>query len=418
MACGDGVRGRVALWWQCPRCGRPLELRRVQRGSGDIVEVSFPKELISTRPATMWRYREALALSRDADVVSLGEGMTPLVALGGRDEALASLLLKLDYAMPSGSYKDRGASMLVSAAHELGINAAVEDSSGNAGAAMAAYCARAAIDIRIYAPLSTSTAKLTQIALHGASLHRVPGTRADTGRAVLDAARTTAYLSHNWNPFFIEGVKTVAFEICEQLGWRAPDNVLAPLGYGGIILGLYRGFCDLERAGVIERLPRIIGVQPASCNGLERAWAARWHEGEPQCNEPGDPPLPLSDDSSSTATTRTSCRYPSFVQTSDTLAEGIVAETPIRPLSILRAISHTKGTIVSVSDEQVVDGLQRLASSGIFVEPTSAVVVHGFLTCLNEHRLIQATDCTVAILSGSGLKASSKLAELFSSHSR
>ncbi|MGW8286445.1 MAG: threonine synthase, partial [Candidatus Deferrimicrobiaceae bacterium] len=197
----------------CQSCGAmfPLNDPRWRCGCGGLLEVRFrarfDKEKILRRKATMWRYREALPVDDDAHVVSFDEGMTPMVPV---DLGPGSLLLKLEQLFPTGSYKDRGASVLISKAKEMGVARVVEDSSGNAGCAIAAYAARAGIECEILVPESTSPGKLAQILLYGAALRRIPGSREDTANAALAAAEGTYYASHSWNPFFFQGTKTFA----------------------------------------------------------------------------------------------------------------------------------------------------------------------------------------------------------------
>lgn len=351
-------------------CGQPLELNKSA--------ISFPIDQMSQRSHTLWRYREALPIADEASIISLGEGMTPLVPF---DAPAAGHRLKLDFVFPTGSYKDRGASVLLSKVRELGIREVVEDSSGNAGAAIAAYGARAGIGCTIYCPASTSKGKLTQIAMYGAKLKLIEGNRAATTQAVLQAAETTYYASHNWNPLFLEGTKTVAFEITEQLGWKAPDHVLCPVGFGSIYLGLYIGFRELYAQKVIAKLPRLLGVQSAACCPIYRAYAENKGRIE---------------------------RSP---QTYETLAEGITSELPIRAQMLMRAIHATNGAFAVVDENEIKAGVQRLASKGIYVEPTSAVIVKAFDKFVADG-IIGEGDLTVSILTGSGLKATDKLMKL------
>ena len=303
--------------------------------------------------------------------------MTPLVPF---DEFGRGHYLKLDFIAPTGSYKDRGASVLLSKLVELGVREAVEDSSGNAGAAVAAYCARAGIGCTIYCPASTSKGKLAQIGAYGASLKLIEGNRAVTTEAVLEAAETTYYASHNWNPFFLEGTKTVAFEIAEQLGWRAPDHVICPIGFGSVYLGLYIGFGELCVNGVVEKIPRLHGVQSAACSPIYTAYS---ENGKIE---------------------RTPQRY-------ETLAEGIAAEYPIRGEMILEARRETNGAFTVVSEEDIKAGIRAFAGRGIYVEPTSAVVVKAFDSFVEEG-IIRGGDTVVSILTGSGLKATEKLMKI------
>ena len=347
-------------------CGGTLNLKKE--------EPSFPLNEISSWSSTLWRYREAIPVDDDSSIVSLGEGMTPLLPFHDTE---SKHYLKLDFISPTGSYKDRGASVLISKLKELGIRKVVEDSSGNAGAAIAAYCAKAGIGCTIYCPASTSKGKLTQIGAYGASLKLIEGNRAATTEAVLGAAETTYYASHNWNPFFLEGTKTVAFEIAEQLGWRAPDHVICPIGFGSVYLGLYIGFGELYARGIVEKIPRLLGVQSAACSPI---YTAHSENGKIK-------------------------RTP---QTYETLAEGIAAEYPIRGEMIMDAQRATDGTFTTVSEEEIKSGIKILARRGVYVEPTSAVVVKAFDKFV-EAGVIRKGDTVVSILTGSGLKATEKL---------
>ena len=322
---------------------------------------------------SLWRYREALPINAETEIVTLGEGMTPLVPL---DTDAPEHLVKLDYLCPTGSYKDRGASVLLTHLKALGVEAVVEDSSGNAGAAIAAYSARARIRCTIYCPASTSKGKLRQIAAYGAELKLVEGNRMATTEAVILAAETTCYASHNWHPFFLEGTKTLAYEIVEQLGWRAPTHVLCPVGFGSIYIGLYIGFRELQAQGVIDSVPRLLGVQPDVCCPIYNAY------------------------------TENAASISRTIQTKKTLAEGITAELPIRGDTILEALRSTKGAFTTVDDSEVQLGIKTLATKGIYVEPTSAVVVKAYKK-FQQANIIQTGDLTVSILTGIGLKASS-----------
>ncbi len=325
-------------------------------------------------PAAMslWRYREALPIGEETEIVTLGEGMTPLVPL---DVNAPEHFVKLDYLCPTGSYKDRGASVLLTHLKALGVETVVEDSSGNAGAAIAAYSARAGIHCTIYCPESTSKGKLRQISAYGAELKLVAGNRMATTEAVKLAAETICYASHNWHPFFLEGTKTLAYEITEQLGWRAPTYVLCPVGFGSIYLGLAIGFRELQVQGIIESVPRLLGVQPKVCCPIYNAY------------------------------TENGTSISRMKQTRDTLAEGITAELPIRADNILEALHLTNGAFTTVNDTDIEEGMKTLAAKGIYVEPTSAVVVKAYQK-FRESGIIKDGDLTVSILTGIGLKAS------------
>ena len=363
----------------------------------------FPRPTVKLERAveklSLWRYREALPIPDDADIVTLGEGMTPLIPLNAAADS--EHYVKLDYLCPTGSYKDRGASVLLTHLKALGVEEVVEDSSGNAGAAIAAYSARAGIRCTIYCPASTSKGKLAQIAAYGAELRLVEGNRTATTGAVKAAAKTVCYASHNWHPFFLEGTKTLAFEIVEQLGGDVPAHVICPVGFGSIYLGLFIGFRELREAGVIERVPRLLGVQPAVCCPIYNAY----RKGEPSGGQA--PAQQNKRDGKLGEGQALALENKGVVsrmaQTGTTLAEGITAELPVRAQMILDAIHYTNGAFTIVDDAAIRASLETLATRGIYVEPTSAVVVKGYEK-FRDAGIIGAGEATVSILTGIGLK--------------
>lgn len=349
--------------WRC-ECGGFLTLPE---------QLPFPVKELPNREPNIWRYREAYGLPAGAPTVSLGEGWTPIVeqTIEG-----TTVRFKLDYLMPSGSFKDRGASVLVSLCKALDIKELVEDSSGNAGAAMAAYCAAAGIRCRIYAPAYTPEGKLIQTRLYGAEVIKVPGTRQDTSEAVLKAASFTYYGSHLWNPFFIQGHMSAAFEIWEQQRQGLPSSIVLPLGSGGYLEGLYRGFRLLSASGLIPTLPRIIGVQSFHCRPFFEGFSL----GLETC-----PP----------------------VETQPTLAEGIAVSRPPRGAAVLEGVRRSKGNVLTVSEEEIRVAHHRLLKMGLYVEPTSAVALAGWFKLPKEER-----ENALILLTGHGLKESEKLAKL------
>lgn len=323
----------------------------------------------------MWRYREAIPLDSNSPIVSFAEGFTPLlpVEIAGRQ-----VLIKQEQLFPSGSYKDRGASVMISQIKQLGITKVVEDSSGNAGAAVAAYCAAAGIQCDIYVPESTSPSKLAQITRYGATLHKIPGSREDTAQAVMTAAEDTYYASHSWNPFFFHGTKTFAFEVCEQLGWQAPDTVILPVGNGTLLLGAYIGFSELVKSGIINRVPRFIGVQAQRCAPLFHAFTT--HSDTVACAATGE----------------------------KTMAEGIAIAAPIRGQQILAAVKHTGGEFITVNEMEILASLTAMFQKGHYIEPTSAAAIAGikkYVEVQREMGTIDAHEVIVSAFTGHGLKS-------------
>jgi len=246
LRCGScGAAPPGATDWRCGACGSPLDLELPQAERATLADDAT---------AGVWRYRGWLP---EVEPVSLGEPTTAMVDLGG------GVMAKLEGGLPSGSFKDRGTAVTVAWLRAHGVREIVIDSSGNAGASFAAYAARAGIRLRLFVPADASPAKLLQARAHGAEVVAVPGTRSAAGeaaRASLDrAGHDVAYGSHMWQPAFLAGTATFAYELFEQVG-RAPDAVVAPLGGGTLLLGVHLGFARLLAAGLIDRVPRLVGV--------------------------------------------------------------------------------------------------------------------------------------------------------------
>ena len=281
--------------------------------------------------------------------VSLGEGWTPLVE---RRWDGAAVLFKLELQMPTGSFKDRGSAVMLNHLIEVGVGtipgAIHEDSSGNAGSSIATYAAAAGLACRIYVPAAAPRGKVVQIAASGADLRAIPGTRQDVTEAALRAVGESFYASHNWQPFFIEGTKTLAYELWEQLGFRVPDNILVPTGYGSNILGLERGFDELERSGEIDRRPRLFAVQAANCAAFGAAWTAGADDYVPFAPAP-------------------------------TAADGIATVKPVRTREVLNALRRSGGAVVAVPEAEIAPALAELGRLGLFVEPTAATAAAALL---------------------------------------
>jgi threonine synthase len=332
------------------------------------------------RAAGLWRYAEAFGLDNPARAVTLGEGCTPLVPgeLAGRP-----VYFKLDYLCPTGSFKDRGSAVMISRLLEWGIHHIVEDSSGNAGAAVAAYAAAAGIRADIYIPGRCSMGKAAQIALYGAHVVKIDGTREDTTAAALEAARHSFYASHNWSPYFVAGLKTVAFEIAGQLGWKTPDWVFAPVGGGSLILGLQQGFKELLEAGRVRTLPRLVAVQAEQCAPVCHAWSANLD-------------------------------VVKAVRKGETAAEGISIAEPVKGKDILKAIRDSRGLARGVPDTAIWKTLGTLGRKGIFVEPTSAAAPAA-AEAMTAEGLLRRDETVVIVLTGTGLKATDKIVQYLGS---
>ncbi len=365
-----------------PSTGRtyPLDEPRWRADSGHYLNLApgpgLTRHDIESSRHSVWRYARALAVGVE-HAVSLGEGWTPLLDghWGG-----APVRFKLEFMMPTGSFKDRGMTVMVSYLRSRGVLRVLEDSSGNAGASLSAYAAAAGLSCRILVPETASYPKIAQIAACGADVVTIEGSRQDVAEAALRQSAEIFYASHNWQPFFVEGTKTLAYELWEQAGFRAPDNLVVPLGYGSNVLGADRGFAELERAAEIARRPRLFGVQAARCAPFAAAFSANADELVPTDVAP-------------------------------TIAEGIATPRPTRVAEVLRAVRDSGGAIVAVEEAEIVDALRDLARRGLYVEPTSAAAAAG-LTRLLATGAITPGQNTVLVLTGSGLKASAITGEL------
>jgi threonine synthase len=336
-------------------------------------EVAFPLDKIRSRAPSLWRYLEALPFDASENCwqsITMGEGFTPLVSI---DPLRPEVYAKVDYMMPTLSFKDRGAAVLVAKAKSLGAQHLVQDSSGNAGTSIAAYAARAGLRCTIFVPESTSPKKIKQIAGFGAELCVIPGSREATAAAAKEFARQDGvfYASHVYNPFFYQGTKTYAFEIWEQLG-KAPDTLILPVGNGTLVLGCFYGFNELLAAKQIDRLPKIIAVQSGQCDPLTRAFINN---------------NPTSE----------------IVTNQGTVAEGIAIAAPARGKQILAAVRATGGKIISISESSIEPARTYLASRGYDVEPTSAV---NMAAIMDYPQLFPQDETVVLPLCGAGLKGS------------
>ncbi len=330
--------------WLCG-CGKPLDLT--------------------------WASAEARAqfLAGAADL-SLGEGNTPVVGLSrvAARLGLSRVWAKLELTNPTGSFKDRGAWLLIAGARALGAGEVVEDSSGNAGAAVAAYAARAGLRAHIFVPADTPPPKLTQIRAYGARVVGVPGTRDAATMAAVNYAREADlfYASHNRSPFFTEGMVTFGEELLRLD--PAPTDVVIPVGNGSLVAGVWLAY---RRAG--RRPPRIHGVQAEACAPLAEAWA----RGLPE---------------------------PAEVSPGPTVAGGIRVEKPPRGAQVLRIIRETAGSMVRVADPEILDWAGFLAErEGIFAEPTSAAAFAGLARLVAAGQVGPGAEVLVPV-TGTGLK--------------
>lgn len=358
----------------------PIHENRWKGNQDELLDIkittSFDPETLKNQPINMWRYQAVFPWENMPPAVSFGEGFTPLI-----EETFGKhkVWLKLEYLFPSGSYKDRGAALILTQAKALGLSRVIQDSSGNAGCAIAQYAAKADINCQIFVPDSTSPAKLAQIEMTGATLVKVPGSREDTAQAAWQAAQSDYYASHVWNPFFHQGTKTFAYEICEQLNWQAPDTLVLPAGNGTLLIGAYLGFEELVQMGIIPRIPKIIAIQAANCAPLYEAFRLGKEEGI-------------------------------HLQSQKTLAEGIAIALPRRGRQMLQYVRNTNGQFIAVEEPPIQEALIELARKGYYVEPTSAAIIAGMKIYLQTEA--QKDEKVLSLLTGHGLKSTEKMLQI------
>ncbi|HEV8411430.1 MAG TPA: pyridoxal-phosphate dependent enzyme [Gemmatimonadaceae bacterium] len=360
-----------------------LSERRWRSDAGNPMMITplpgIGRDDIDTAVRSIWRYRAALAAPIETPV-SLGEGCTPMVE---KTWGALSPRFKLEWFNPTCSFKDRGATVMISFLKQLGLDAILEDSSGNGGAAVAAYGAAAGMRVRILAPSSTALPKIVQIKAFGAEVQLVPGPREESENEAIRQSEAIFYASHNWHPFFLQGTKSLAYEMWEDLKFRAPDNVVIPAGAGSNVLGCDIGFSELLAARQIKKLPRLFIAQPLNCSPVDASFKAGV-----------DTPVPR--------------------EVRPTIAEGTAIKRPIRLREVLSAIRRSGGGTIAIPEDQIAAAVRRLAAMGLYAEPTSATAAAA-LEPLHESGAIDARETTVVLLTGSGLKSTAFMTELFSS---
>ena len=359
---------------QLCECGAPLlvdyDLTRVQS--------VLTKEMLKDRGPTLWRYKELLPVKMEENIVSLGEGMTPLLFLKnlGPQVGMPNLYMKDEGIIPTGTFKARGAAVGVSRAKELGVKVLAMPTNGNAGAAWAVYCAAAGIKCVIVMPEDAPPIPRGECVISGADLYLVKGLISDAGKIVAQAVT-----EHGWfdastlkEPYRIEGKKTMGLELAEQFNWEVPDVILYPTGGGVGIIGIYKALKELQQMGWIgAKMPRLVAVQSTGCAPIIRAWEAGLKES-------------------------------TFWEDAHTLAFGITVPKALGDFLVLDAIYKTDGCAVAVEDEQILAAEEMLASKeGAFVCPEGAANLSAALK-LRDQGWIQPNEKVVLLNTGSGLK--------------
>jgi len=356
------------------RCGAPLLVRY----DLEQVKARLARDDLASRAPDLWRYRELLPVKESENIVSLGEGMTPLLRLNrlGAELGLSNLYMKDEGLLPTGSFKARGAAVGVSRAKELGVKAVAMPTNGNAGGAWSAYCARAGIESIVVMPTSAPAIHRTECAVTGAKLYLVDGLISDAGGIVGRAVTQRGYydVSTLKEPYRIEGKKTMGLEIAEQFGWKLPDVIVYPTGGGVGIIGIHKALEELREIGwITEKLPRLVAVQADGCAPIVKAWRQKRRESE-------------------------------FWPDARTVAFGLTVPKAIGDFIVLRALYETAGCGVAVSDADILKAVKTLAfKEGLFICPEGAATLCAAAQLADDGWL--RPDETVLLLNtGCGLK--------------
>lgn len=335
-------------------------------------------DLLHSTDPTIWRYKPLLPIQPDASVPPLAIGWTPLykTARLASELGLSHLWVKDDGRLPTGSFKDRASAIAVVKAQEQAAPMITTASTGNAAAALSGICASIKQPNTIFVPESAPPAKIAQLLVFGSRVMLVKGTYDDAFELCLQAAAEYGWYNRNtgYNPYMTEGKKTVSYEICEQLGWRAPDRIFVSVGDGCIIGGVHKGLKDLLALGWIDHMPKLMGVQAAGSAYLYEAW----RNNEDVLTKP---PIKAT-----------------------TIADSISAGLPRDRLKAMAAIKETDGAFISVTDEEILGAIPTLARGcGIFAEPAGATALAGLIKAINEGQ-VSADERIVIINTGNGLK--------------
>ncbi|MEW5865283.1 MAG: threonine synthase [Bacillota bacterium] len=379
---GCGAQYPLGVLYTCETCGNILD---IQYDYEQVARVVATKGLVDRTGRGIWRYRPLLPVHESTNVVSLGEGGTELLQCDrlASELGLDGLFIKDETREPTGSFKDRPIAVATTKALEFGVDTVVTSSSGNAGAAVAAYAAKAGLRCVVVVPSTTSTGKLTQMVMCGAEVISVDGSSSDAFRFAQSAAKERGWLNISTtflNPYPIEGNKTVAYEMAEQLGWRVPDWVIVPIGAGPLLVGIFKGFEELNRFGLVFGLPRMVGVQAEGCAPIFRAFEENRSVVEEWTSRPA------------------------------TIAGGI-ADPLVGYRNdgtyTLRTIRRSGGLALAVSDEEIMEAAVCVGKTeGLFVEPTAAAAIAGAKRLIDSSR-IQKTQTMVCLVTGHGLKDTS-----------
>lgn len=356
----------------CEYCFGPLEADY----DYDAIRENVSRETIASGPRSIWRYRELLPVSGDR-LVDLGTGFTPLLRANNlaRELGLKELYIKNDAVNPSYSFKDRPVSVASTKAIELGFKTIACASTGNLACSVAAHAARAGLDACVFIPANLEQGKIIGAAIYEPKIFAIDGNYDDVNRLCSEISDQYdwAFVNINLRPYYSEGSKTLAYEVAEQLGWRAPDHVVAPIGSGSLFTKIWKGFNELRNIGLIDSAPpRMSAAQPVGCSPVHTAYLA----GSDQVR----PVRP------------------------DTIAKSVAIGNPADGYYCLKIIAESRGASVAVTDAEIIEGMKLLArTEGIFTETAGGVTVASLKRLVEEGK-IRSDEATVVYITGNGLK--------------
>lgn len=348
--------------YKCTGCGSPLDIK---------IHKAFSKKEIRKKDYSAWRYAQFFPYVNTRKIVTLGEGWTPLVKFTDK------VYFKLENLNPTGSFKDRGSTVLLSAIHSevkkiRGFIA--EDSSGNAGASMAAYAARAGFKAKIYVPEGVAGPKFNQILFYGAEVVKVQGTRSRIAEEAQRPGKGKVYIGHILHPVFRDGIRSLAYEIAEQLDWKAPKHVYLPVSAGTLLLGVISGFKHLMNSSLINKMPRIVACQTSQVSPLYHRFKGL----------PYRPPEKVT-----------------------SIADALVSTNPPLLELMNRKLRAVGGDAEIIEENEILQAFKELANAGFYVEPSSAVAYAAYQKQLQTGEVARG-EKTVVILTGIGLKTTLK----------
>jgi threonine synthase len=338
------------LDFKCSSCNKPLIVKQILKHN-----------------YSLWRYAKFFPYVKESEIITLGEGWTPLVKFSD------SIYLKLESLNPTGSFKDRGSTVLISALHKLvkkfeGYIS--EDSSGNAGASVAAYAANARLKAKIYVPENVAGPKFNQIQFYGAEVAKIAGSRSKVAEAAQKAEKGKIYVGHILHPLFRDAIRSLAYEISEQFDWHVPELIYLPVSAGTLLLGVLDGFRHLMESDIIEKMPKIVACQTRQVSPLYHRFEGLRYV----------PPEKIT-----------------------SIADALVSVNPPLLDLMIRDLKKVKGDAVVVEEGEILDAFRELVREGFFVEPSSAVAYAAYKKQL-PNRKVRKEDRAVVILTGTGLK--------------